>query len=218
MKRLIAFAGRARSGKDTGAAVIEGLFDQHTLKTENRNGVTLKFAFANILKDIAQTSLKINPDDAERLKAVPSAKVANGLTIREFYNTLGDSIKRYFGQDVWINIIAESVQNTQGIDLLIITDLRYSTEEVGLREVCKNNDIELTIIKMKNLNHSQRDDNIPVTEHESEYLVDSIKEDYLVSARDVPELIGKLEDIFIQLVEGENNESNPTTVSEPSAV
>ena len=81
-------------------------------------------------------------------------------------------------------------------DAIICTDLRYPIEQEGLKQFCEANSIELIIIKIKNTGGLQRDDNISQREHESEYLVDQIKEDYLIEAKDIDELIQKITSLY----------------------
>ncbi len=194
MKRLIALTGRARSGKNTTANILQEIQGE----TSEKN-TTMQISFAGILKDMAQRSLKISPEEAELLKAAPNAKIANGLGIREFYNSFGDALKSYLGDDLWVKITTDSLQNIMDmiqIELIIITDLRYTIEEEGLREFCKQNDTEFIIIKTKNLNQSQRLDNLDAEEHESEFLTDQINHDYLIEARSVEEIKEQVQEIL----------------------
>ncbi len=200
MKHVIAFTGRARSGKNTSADMWQDLNRENGLG-EREGKLTLEFAFATILKDIAQRSLGINPHDAEELKSIPTATVANGLTIREFYNSLGDSIKSYFGMDAWVKITTERLKDlNDSLSLynIILTDLRYPIEQQGLIDFSEENGYKLTVIKLRNLNQSQRDDN---REHESEYLVDLIKEDFLIEAKSTEEIKEQLRIIYHQVVD-----------------
>ncbi len=206
MKTLVAFTGRARSGKNT-AATIWSDYDG-----EQTGAMSVEFAFANILKDIANRSLKITADEYELLKAAPGVKLANGQTMREYVNLLGDAIKSYFGDDAWVRQTLEgfdSIIEVIGAESLIITDLRYPIEQEGLEHFCKARGFELIVIKMKNLNMPQRSDNLSQAEHESEYLVDQIKEDYLIEARSVEEILGQTIKIYHEIHKeiGEQNES-----------
>ncbi len=190
LKTLIAFTGRARSGKDTAATFID-------IIERERGQILAHFAFADILKDITHTSLNLNKLEVAKLKTMTSVKVANGLTLREFYNTLGDAIKNHFGADAWDKIILRELQELIPlVDTVVCTDLRYPIEERDLRKFCEVNNIKFIIIKMKNLNQTQRTTHLGVDEHESEYLVDQIKEDYLITARDTEEIEERINEIL----------------------
>jgi len=189
-KTVVAFSGRAGAGKDLGADTWAYLYKKETGKK------AIKFAFANILKGIAGTALGISPNEAEVIKRLPEVKIANGLSLREFYNTLGDAIKSYFGNQVWAKMTINKMEQTLkkiDTDLFIITDLRYIIEQEALRKFCIDNEMDLIVIKMINLNHTQRSDNI---EHESEYQVDDIKEDYLIKASSPEEVEEKIKEIY----------------------
>jgi hypothetical protein len=188
MKQLIAFTGRAGSGKDLGA------FSWASLYNEETGQKTIKFAFADILKDIAGNALGINPEEADVLKRMPSIKIANQYGLREFYNTLGDRIKSYFGFNIWAKLTLSKIEpSINDADLIIITDLRYVLEQNYLEEFCEKHNIELIIIKMINSNHTKRSDNI---EHESEFQVDAIQENYTIEANSVKEVQEKIKEIY----------------------
>ncbi len=193
MRELIAFTGRKRSGKNTGADIVDRI-------QREQGDVLSYFAFADILKDITHRALNIDRSEADTLKTMHSAKIANGLTLREFYNSLGDSIKSYFGYNAWVDLTLKEIQEVvDSVDIAVCTDLRYPIEEEGLRDFCLQNDIRLTIIKMNNLNIPQRIDNL--AEHESEYLTDQINEDYLIEARNPAEI----EEQLIPILNGLKN-------------
>ena len=194
MKYLFAFTGRAGSGKDTAAQFLIALINDANPKVQ-----VLPFAFANILKDITGRSLNISDVDGDILKRLDSARVANGLTIRQYYNTLGDAIKSYFGIDIWARLTLDHINGIDtmvGLDTVIITDLRYPVEQDSLISYCQQHDTKLIVVKMKNLNSTQRNDNLNIEEHESEYLVDAIKEDYEIAANNIEEIEEKIKEIY----------------------
>lgn len=191
-KTIVAFTGRARSGKNTAADIYAAMYKNDTKKQ------TLLTVVAGPLKDISAYALKISPQEAEGLKSFPNVKVANGLTLREFYNTLGDAIKAYFGSEVWVKLMLHRLENVTEMmdsDLVIIPDLRYPIEQEGLEKFCEEKNYNLHIVKMVNLNQTQRDDNTSI-EHESESLVDQIKEDYLITANSVEEIKIQIEGVY----------------------
>lgn len=190
MKKLIAFTGRARSGKDTAAELLD------RIEIENGN-VLSYFAFADTLKNISHNALRLTSEEADILKVLPSAKIANGLSLREFYNTLGDAIKAHFGDDAWNQIVFKDLKEMIPlVDIVVCTDLRYPIEERDMRAFCEEAGIDLIIIKMNNLNHTQRTEHLSAGEHASEYLVDQINEDYTITAHSVEEIKEQLLEIL----------------------
>ena len=199
MRRLIAFTGRKRAGKNTAAEILDDI--------QRANGDTLAyFAFADILKDITHRALGIAREEAEALKVMNSARIANGLTLRESYNSFGDAIKAYFGHDSWVKLALNEIQEIKDIvDITVCTDLRYPIEEEGLKKFCLDNNIDLTIIKMNNLSLPQR--LTTIDEHESEYLTDQIKEDYLIAAKNPEEIKEQLQVILQEFNTKDKNAS-----------
>jgi hypothetical protein len=176
---IIAFTGRKGHGKDTAASILKEQFQEHQLDFAS-------FAFADILKDIAHTSLEITNEDSEYLKRNPRIKIANNLDLRSFYNKLGDAIKSYFGYDAWANKTIQRIKET--IDsinpaVIVITDLRYPIEETSLKKFAEDNGYDFYIIKMVNTNHNSVDDS-----HESEYLIDTINSDLIFECSSVSEI------------------------------
>ncbi len=210
-KILIAFTGRKRSGKDTSAGIWK------ELQGKEKSALGLEFAFASILKDIADRSLGINSFETDALKELNSAKIANIYSYREYLNTLGDAIKSYFGIDVWARLTIERLDDINShlnLDSIIITDLRYPIEQEYLKAFAKDNGFMFRTVKLRNLNQTQRVENIKYQEHESEYLVDEIQEDYLIEAQSLEELKEKITEVYnevIELAEGELDERSETT-------
>ena len=99
MKKLIALAGRKRSGKNTTADILTQKFGEGPDAS-----LSISFSFAGILKDIVHQSTGIGADAAELLKETPAVRPINGLTVREFYNSLGDALKKYMGKDIFVRL------------------------------------------------------------------------------------------------------------------
>lgn len=195
--QIIGMTGRAGSGKDTGAQLLIDHFKE--IKPDIK---IYMLAVADILKDISFKSLGINNQESEFLKRAPGIKIANAYDLRAYFNHLGDAIKSYFGKDAWIKItiekIKEAIQNDSP-DLIIITDIRFPIEQQFLIKFCEANLIDF--ITIKTINKNLRLDNQPLEEHESEYLVDTIREDYLIESSSVEELQQKMKKLFNKLQE-----------------
>ena len=192
--KILAFIGHEGSGKNTAANEIYQMIEK-----SNKPTVTSEFAFANPLKMIANTSLNITMDQSEFLKRNPNIKVANNLDIREYYNTLGDVLKRNFGDDIFRDRTIISMQEL--IDTLesityIITDVRYPQEVDALKIFAAKNNIPLYFIKMVKTGDVI---NINLDAHESVINIDKLDYDFLVDAKNPEEIKIKMEIILNEL-------------------
>jgi hypothetical protein len=177
-KKLFAFAGNKGSGKDTAAAFLKEFIDGDNY---------YECAFADNLKEIVRESLDVVEEDEEFLKR-SSIKPFNGLTLRQIYQKLGESIKQKMGQNIWIELALQHIDLSK--DIIICKDLRYTNEEYELRKFCAYEKIDLIIIKMENLNISENDDHI------SETQIPKIHHDYEIKANNIDEIRIKIKEII----------------------
>jgi dephospho-CoA kinase len=186
-KYLFAFTGLKGSGKDTAAEALIEIID------ENEHQFIVQFAFADILKNIIHETFGITLAESEIIKRL-NIKPFNGLTLREVYQHLGESIKSYFGEDVWAKItiqrLKEVIQDVN-VNFLVCTDLRYPIEEACLKKFCEDEGIELIIIKMINTNIKQNTDN-----HISETLIEDINNNYEIKADNIHQIKLQMEEIY----------------------
>ena len=162
---LIAFVGERGSGKDTAANFAADTFG----KIQGQPTLTAYFAFGDVLKNIAANSIDISQAEGEILKRQPNIAVANKLDFRSFVNKLGDTIKGYFGEMVFTDIIIERINNTLDDvqpDLMLLTDVRYPHELAAAKKLCEDRGIEFISIKMINTNLPPADTSAHVSENQ----------------------------------------------------
>jgi len=183
--KIIAFTGAKGSGKNTAAEYLRD-------KLERKNALIIEVSFADILKNIIHDSFGIKNSQADLIKRM-DIKPFNGLTLREVYQQLGEAIKTYIGENIWVNLTLTRTQDfieNLKPDYVLVTDLRYTNEEAALRKFAEDYGYELFIIKMVNKNLPKNND-----VHVSETQIDNIKEDFLIEAFNTEEIKNKLEEI-----------------------
>lgn len=117
MKRIIAIAGHACSGKDRLYTALENYYATAGLKTQ-------RFAFADELKHEVDDFLK----QKVGISAWTSDPVEKKI-IRPFLVFWGTEFRRAQNPDHWINCMKGSkAWNESTADLIVITDLRFSNE------------------------------------------------------------------------------------------
>jgi dephospho-CoA kinase len=102
---IIALYGEKRVGKDTAAELL------HQELPHFR-----KVTFARIPKEILSQTCGISLQQFENLKN-------EDPTFRQYLINFAESMKKYFGKDIWVKLALKD-----GIDNIIITDLRFEEE------------------------------------------------------------------------------------------
>jgi len=117
---LIGIIGQKTSGKTTTAEILADYFGYKS--------VTHLKAFATPLKNAAYGlfSQCLEPEKSAR-------EAITGLTWREIYQRMGDSIKQAFGEDIFIQLMHTNFSNLKMLDsvkdkYLIIDDMRFENE------------------------------------------------------------------------------------------
>jgi len=191
---IIGFTGEKGSGKDTAASFLEDLIYFHKPEL-----FVSKNAFATPLKKIIHGTFGISDEEAEVLKRT-QVKLFNGLTLREVYQNLGESMKSIHGPDVWVNILKETIEKeylSLGNNIIqMVTDVRYQNEQRGLEDFSEKYKVDFKLIKLVNLNQESQDDK--EDNHISERL-EGIKPDYIIEAQSVQEIEEKIKDIYARL-------------------
>lgn len=191
---LFGFIGRKGSGKDTAAEMMSEIFNEF----KDPGTISAFFAFADPLKNMANSTLGISGDEAEYLKRHPSIKVANHLDIRSYYNQYGDVLKARFGKmvftDMTIKRISE-VKDALNPDSIMITDVRFPMEAGALKKYGVDNGVEVILIKMINTKLPS----LNPDEHETEYLTEEMRGDYDVIAENPQEIKEQLKEIYAKL-------------------
>jgi hypothetical protein len=123
MKKIIAIAGHAHSGKDRLYSILENYYSSQNLKTQ-------RFAFADELKREVDEFL-ISKTGISAWTSDPVQKAV----IRPFLVFWGTEFRRNKNQDHWIECLAHNPAWTESdADVLVITDLRFSNEYEWLKQ------------------------------------------------------------------------------------
>jgi len=189
LPKIIAFTGRKGHGKNTAAEIFKKEINLSPY-------LVTELAFADTLKHIAADSLGLGYYDIELLKREEHIKVANGLSLRGFLNTLGDALKDNFGYDLWAKSIIEQMDQLKdniNPKYILLTDLRYPVEEEAIKKYADDIGTDLHIIKMVNLNIDTNPNDI---EHESETLVDKINPTVIIKAESKKEIEIKIKEFI----------------------
>lgn len=191
---IVGFVGEIGSGKDTASDLLTEIFHNRY-----KNDISFSFAFADILKNIIHETFGLDAETANLIKRNDQIKPFNGKTLRDIYQGLGETIKSYFGQNIWVDITMTRLKeeyNSLGASLITCTDVRYSYEAAAIKKFAEDNGFEFRLIKMVNLNKSQRPDNKDLSDlHVSEQLKD-IEYHAEIRASSVSEIRMKLKEIF----------------------
>ncbi len=132
MKKVIAFTGRAGSGKDYQCSLLS----EQGYKTA---------AFADALRRILFKTLGIDYEQGMlHYDELKTQKLINNLTLRDMLERLGTEGIRAYDPDFWINCLIKQVNDNP--DCTCVSDLRFANEFISLHNFCKENDIEFTCI------------------------------------------------------------------------
>ena len=115
--RLIGFAGKARSGKDTAG---EYLVDNYNF---------LRYSFAQPLKDATKIMFGLTD---EQIKDKEKAAEPWGRSPRELYQKLGTDIARSIDVNVWVKG-ADMFMKRNPSHSVVVTDVRFSNEAFWIR-------------------------------------------------------------------------------------
>lgn len=116
MYKIIAFAGKARSGKSTAAAI-----------THKALGGTL-YALADPIRDMLRV---LGVEDFETRKEDEIEGI--GASPRKLMQTLGTEWGRIMiNEDLWLNMAKLKLRDAEGV--LIISDLRFESEAEWVRQ------------------------------------------------------------------------------------
>lgn len=194
---LVGFVGEIGSGKDTAADFLAEI-----IIDEKAGEFPIYFAFADVLKNIVDKSFGLDRMSSDSIKRLENVRPFNGKNLRQVYQDFGETIKEYFGEQVWVNQTINRLLKNKNIlnsDLLICTDVRYSYEEKAIRKFASEHNMDCALIHMINLNMTQRDDNKNLSDfHKSELLHDIIT-DYKIEAKNIKEIQIKIREIIKEI-------------------
>ena len=115
--RLIGFAGKARSGKDTAGAYL----------VDNYN--FLRYSFAQPLKDATKIMFGLTD---EQIKDKEKAAEPWGMSPRDLYQRVGTDIARNIDVNVWVKGADMFVKKNPERSV-VVTDVRFSNEAFWIR-------------------------------------------------------------------------------------
>ena len=132
MRQVIAFCGKAGSGKDYSASRL--------LKTRGFK----KLAFADILRDVAFSLIGLPFDEGmKKYDELKQTELINGLTFRNILENLGSGIRKY-DKDFWVKGVLKVLDNS--VENVCISDLRYSNEYWIVKKYCENHNINFKLV------------------------------------------------------------------------
>lgn len=115
---LVGVAGKAASGKDTVAAILK---EKYGFK---------RLAFADELKRVARHLLGLTDEDVTDHEAKERVNPRWGKSPRQLLQGMGEGIRRYVHEDVWVNFVLQDVELYPNI---VISDLRYPNEAKAIK-------------------------------------------------------------------------------------
>lgn len=104
-----------------------------------------QFAFADTLRDILWSILGYTPSDYEKFKKsdVKLGWFKNITTGRKLLQNLGSTLRRFIGDDVWVNILLKKIMDEPTV---VITDCRYDNEVSKLLKYAEKAGADITFI------------------------------------------------------------------------
>lgn len=157
MREIIAFLGRAGSGKDYQCSLLQ----QKGYK---------KLAFAGILREMACKTLGLDYDWAmQHYDELKQTELYNGQNFRNILENLGSSIRQH-DKDFFVNAVVSKILNDEDCQKFCISDLRYKNEAIRLDNAFGFSKLKFIFCDY----HSERYQE--VNEHESARLANTLCE------------------------------------------
>lgn len=135
---IIGISGKAGSGKDTAAKMLEVLYANPDISYEDfSNKKYNKFAdiitvhFADILKETVQTLFGIGEWETDTQEGKKTTISWIGKTVRELLQGVGQGLRNAIDPDLWVKAL---FANTVECSNFIIADVRYPNELEAIKE------------------------------------------------------------------------------------
>ena len=135
---IIGISGKAGSGKDTAAKMLEVLYANPDISYEDFANKRYKnFAdilivhFADALKETAQVLFRIGEWETNTQEGKKTTINWIGKTVRELLQGIGQGLRDAIDPNLWIKIL---FANTEGWTNYIIADVRYPNEIKAIKE------------------------------------------------------------------------------------
>lgn len=135
---IIGISGKAGSGKDTAAKMLEVLYANPNISYEDfANRRYKNFAdilivhFADALKEAAQVLFRLGEWEINTQEGKKTTINWIGKTVRELLQGIGQGLRDAIDFDLWVKIL---FANTKGWSNYIIADVRYPNEIKAIKE------------------------------------------------------------------------------------
>lgn len=135
---IIGISGKAGSGKDTAAKMLEVLYANPDISYEDfankryKNFADIQIVhFADALKETAQVLFRLGEWETNTQEGKKITINWIGKTVRELLQGIGQGLRDAIDFDLWVKIL---FANTKGWSNYIIADVRYPNEVKAIKE------------------------------------------------------------------------------------
>ena len=135
---IIGISGKAGSGKDTAAKMLEVLYANPDISYEDfanrryKNFADIQIVhFADTLKETAQVLFRIGEWETNTQEGKKTTINWIGKTVRELLQGIGQGLRDAIDPNLWVKIL---FANTEGWTNYIIADVRYPNEIKAIKE------------------------------------------------------------------------------------
>ena len=135
---IIGISGKAGSGKDTAAKMLEVLYANPDISYEDfankryKNFADIQIVhFADTLKETAQVLFRIGEWETNTQEGKKTTINWIGKTVRELLQGIGQGLRDAIDPDLWVKIL---FANTEGWSNYIIADVRYPNEIYAIKK------------------------------------------------------------------------------------
>ena len=135
---IIGISGKAGSGKDTAAKMLEVLYANPDISYEDfvnkryKNFADIQIVhFADTLKETAQVLFRIGEWETNTQEGKKTTINWIGKTVRELLQGIGQGLRDAIDFDIWVKIL---FANTEDWSNCIIADVRYPNEIKAIKE------------------------------------------------------------------------------------
>ena len=135
---IIGISGKAGSGKDTAAKMLEVLYANPDISYEDfankryKNFADIQIVhFADTLKETAQVLFRIGEWETNTQEGKKTTINWIGKTVRELLQGIGQGLRDAIDPNLWVKIL---FANTEDWSNYIIADVRYPNEVKAIKE------------------------------------------------------------------------------------
>ena len=135
---IIGISGKAGSGKDTAAKMLEVLYANPDISYEDfankryKNFTDIQIVhFADSLKETTQVLFRIGEWETNTQEGKKTTINWIGKTVRELLQGIGQGLRDAIDPNLWVKIL---FANTEGWTNYIIADVRYPNEIKAIKE------------------------------------------------------------------------------------